>query len=66
MNNRSIHPTQQQKSSRKSRLVAGVTGFALTCSFLAGPPGCKSPGHLPHPPGLSLAGASATELQNGL
>ena len=45
-----------------SKRLAGIIGFGLCCGFLVAPPGCRhTPGHLPHPPGLSLA--TALKLQ---
>ncbi len=43
------------KTSRK--LLTVMIAFGISCGFLLGPPGCKSPGGLPHPRGLSLASA---------
>ena len=44
----------------KTKRWVSMIGLGFCAALLAGPPGCRSPGHLPGPPGLKLSGAPAS------
>jgi hypothetical protein len=53
-------PSRSHHTITKPKRVGASVGLSLVCWFLMGPPGCVSPGGLPHPPGLG-----SVRQQNG-
>jgi hypothetical protein len=56
-------PVKQKRCAQKTKRLISMIAFGTCCGFLLGHPGCATPGHLPRPPGLSMASVAPLNSQ---